>query len=136
MSSLTRRSALGALGAPCFLRGASKKPNFLFLIADDHAGYALGADGDRLSSTPNLDHLASQSVRFTRHFLQLAGVHTVQAVAAHRSDASLCRGHSFANASGQVETDARTAIQEVRLHNRGFREDALPDEGRARPAWL
>ena len=68
MSSLTRRSALGALGAPCFLRGASKKPNFLFLIADDHAGYALGADGDRLSSTPNLDRLAGQSVRFTGHF--------------------------------------------------------------------
>jgi choline-sulfatase len=47
---------------------AAKKPNFLFLIADDHAGYILGADGNSQASTPNLDRLAAQSVRFASNF--------------------------------------------------------------------
>jgi len=64
----TRRSALGAFAAPFLLTGAAKKPNFLFLIADDHAGYAWGADGDRMARTPNLDLLAREGVRFTHHF--------------------------------------------------------------------
>lgn len=68
MRGLTRRSALGALGAPWLARGAVRKPNFLFLIADDHAGYAWGADGDRIAGTPNLDGLARESARFTHHF--------------------------------------------------------------------
>src|SRR5277367_6003961 len=48
-------------------RGAGRKPNFLFLIADDHAGYVLGADGNRLARTPNLDRLASEGTRFARN---------------------------------------------------------------------
>lgn len=68
MSELTRRSAIGALGSPLVLRSAPKRPNFLFILADDHAGYAWGADGDRLARTPNLDQLASEGVRFSRHF--------------------------------------------------------------------
>ena len=43
-------------------------PNFLFIIADDHAGYVLGADGNRMARTPNLDALASEGVRFARHY--------------------------------------------------------------------
>jgi choline-sulfatase len=50
------------------LRGAVRKPNFLFLIADDHAGYAWGGDGDRTASTPDLDRLAREGVCFRRHF--------------------------------------------------------------------
>jgi len=44
-----------------------RKPNFLFILADDHAGYVLGADGNRLARTPNLDHLASEGTRFARN---------------------------------------------------------------------
>lgn len=40
----------------------SRKPNLLFLIADDHAGYALG------DHTPNLNRLASEGVRFERNY--------------------------------------------------------------------
>src|SRR3954447_17627495 len=56
------------------IRGAAmaatrkKKPNFLFLIADDHAGYVLGADGNQTALTPNMDRLASEGVRFARNF--------------------------------------------------------------------
>jgi choline-sulfatase len=41
-----------------------RKTNLLFLIADDHAGYVLGAHGNRQAATPNLDRLARQSTRF------------------------------------------------------------------------
>jgi choline-sulfatase len=42
----------------------SEKPNLLFLIADDHAGYVYGAAGNKLASTPNLDRLAAEGTRF------------------------------------------------------------------------
>ena len=51
------------------MRGATaRRPNFLFLLADDHAAYVLGCDGNRLAATPNLDRLASEGTRFSRHF--------------------------------------------------------------------
>lgn len=43
---------------------ASEKPNLLFLMADDHAGYVFGAAGNKMSSTPNLDRLAAEGTRF------------------------------------------------------------------------
>lgn len=50
-------------------RGAApRQPNFLFLLADDHAGYVLGCDGNLLAPTPNLDELASEGTRFARHY--------------------------------------------------------------------
>ena len=52
--------------APAFLKGGPKRrPNLLFLIADDHAAYVMGSDGNRLAQTPNLDRLAARGVRFT-----------------------------------------------------------------------
>jgi arylsulfatase A-like enzyme len=66
---LGRRTFLGGLAATTALRGAAvRKPNFLFLLADDHAGYVLGCDGNRLAPTPNLDELAREGTRFTRHY--------------------------------------------------------------------
>ncbi|HEY1339286.1 MAG TPA: sulfatase-like hydrolase/transferase [Bryobacteraceae bacterium] len=51
------------------LRGADgPRPNFVFILADDHAGYVLGCDGNRQAETPNLDRLASEGVRFARHY--------------------------------------------------------------------
>ena len=45
-----------------------RKPNFLFLISDDHAGYVLGCDGNSRVRTPNLDRLAAEGVRFASHY--------------------------------------------------------------------
>ncbi len=68
--TLTRRRALGALaGGPFWqIPKRARQPNLLFLIADDHAAYALGCDGDRRAQAPNLDRLAATGVRFTRHY--------------------------------------------------------------------
>jgi choline-sulfatase len=65
---VSRRSILAAVAGAASVRGkAGRKPNLLFLIADDHAGYVLGADGNRLAHTPNIDRLASQGTRFARN---------------------------------------------------------------------
>ncbi|MGC8793446.1 MAG: sulfatase family protein, partial [Bryobacteraceae bacterium] len=63
---LTRRRLLA--GAPSLVASRAQRPNFLFLISDDHAGYVLGVEGDRLARTPNLDRLAREGVRFARHY--------------------------------------------------------------------
>ena len=68
-SKLGRRTFLGGMAAATARRGAAaRKPNFLFLLADDHAAYVMGCDGNRLASTPNLDGLASEGTRFARHY--------------------------------------------------------------------
>jgi arylsulfatase A-like enzyme len=75
----TRRNFLGGLaGAAAGLMARStrgsvahptdRKPNILYIIADDHAGYVLGADGNRRAYTPNLDRLASQGTRFAANY--------------------------------------------------------------------
>ena len=46
--------------------------NVLFIMADDHAPAVLGAYGNSIIRTPNLDRLAAQSVRFDRAFANAA----------------------------------------------------------------
>src|SRR3989442_1444062 len=52
--------ALAALPAPAQDKQKPRRPNVLFLIADDHAAYVLGCYGNKQVKTPNLDKLASQ----------------------------------------------------------------------------
>ena len=69
----TRRDFLKALGlgaAALAVPGAAKaaakrKPNFVFLLADDLGWTDLGCYGSRFYETPNLDKLAAGGMRFT-----------------------------------------------------------------------
>jgi choline-sulfatase len=65
---ISRRTVLGAAAGGALSRAQRAKPNFLFILADDHAGYVLGADGNEIARTPNLDALARESVRFAQHY--------------------------------------------------------------------
>jgi arylsulfatase A-like enzyme len=73
---LTRRQILGtgagmlatSLFHPRMAYARDRKPNLLYILADDHAGYVLGADGNQRAATPNLDRLASQGTRFARNY--------------------------------------------------------------------
>jgi choline-sulfatase len=67
MATVSRRELLA--GAAAVQGGRTRRrPNFLFILADDHAGYALGCDGNPLAQTPNLDRLASEGTRFAQHY--------------------------------------------------------------------
>ena len=52
------------------MKGAAlaARPNVLWICADDHAAYVMGADGNEQVRTPRLDHLAAQGTRFTRAY--------------------------------------------------------------------
>jgi choline-sulfatase len=45
-----------------------RRPNVLLLMADQHKRTCMGVSGDPVAKTPNLDALASQSVRFTNAY--------------------------------------------------------------------
>ena len=70
--ALTRRDLLqgGALLSGAAVRGHARdrRPNLLFLIADDHARYVLGCEGNRRALTPNLNRLAGEGARFGSHY--------------------------------------------------------------------
>ena len=44
------------------------KPNIIFIMADDLGYGDLGCYGQEKFSTPHLDRLASEGIRFTRHY--------------------------------------------------------------------
>ena len=50
--------------SPCF--AAERKPNIIFILADDLAMGDLGCYGQELIKTPNIDRMAAQGTRFTQ----------------------------------------------------------------------
>lgn len=64
MSVLTRREMIGAAAAPLFAAGG-ERPNFVFIVSDDHHYQCIGAAGNPHIRTPNLDRLAGQGVFFS-----------------------------------------------------------------------
>ncbi len=80
MMSMTRRTAMAAgLGTaalaaagPAFAQASARKPNILFIMADD-LGYAdLSCYGRQEYETPHLDRLATEGVRFTHAYANSA----------------------------------------------------------------
>ena len=65
---MTRRQLLarsGAAFAAAGVRAEQARPNVLILMSDQHKRSCMGAYGDAVAHTPNLDALAARSVRFT-----------------------------------------------------------------------
>jgi len=57
-----------ALAATAALSAAGRRPNIVYIMADD-LGYAeLGCYGQTKIETPNIDRLAAQGMRFTQHY--------------------------------------------------------------------
>ncbi|MEQ6117887.1 arylsulfatase [Reichenbachiella sp. MALMAid0571] len=60
--------AMTLLSTACLDSKPEKKPNIIYILADD-LGYAeLGSFGQELIETPNLDALAASGMRFTQHY--------------------------------------------------------------------
>jgi arylsulfatase A-like enzyme len=47
---------------------ADRRPNFVFVMADDHAAHAISAYGSRINETPGIDRLAAEGMRFDACF--------------------------------------------------------------------
>jgi choline-sulfatase len=60
--------ALAALPPAVASAAAARRPNVLWICADDHAAYVCGAYGNRIVRTPNIDRLAASGMRFDRAF--------------------------------------------------------------------
>ena len=53
----------------CFeMRAQTRKPNIIFVLADDLGWAELGCYGNSFNETPNLDRLAKEGVRFTHAY--------------------------------------------------------------------
>ena len=74
LRSLNRRQFFGTasalLPAAASVRGqsASRPPNIVFLMTDNHRWDLLGCAGNEIIQTPNIDRLAERGVRFTNSF--------------------------------------------------------------------
>ncbi|MFC1557776.1 sulfatase [candidate division KSB1 bacterium] len=78
--NMNRREFLGTLAAlsqlpnitnaAAFTEGSSNRPNILFIMTDQLRYDCIGANGNDIIQTPNLDRLASQSANFTHAFVQ------------------------------------------------------------------
>lgn len=55
------------LSGEAFSQGAAVRPNILWIVSEDNSAF-IGAYGDRFATTPNIDDLARQGVRFTHAF--------------------------------------------------------------------
>ena len=72
---LTRRQILGAAAGPFFhtVRAADvRRPNFLFLLTDDHSYATLSLTGSPFMKTPNIDRIAREGALFTNHFVAMS----------------------------------------------------------------
>jgi len=58
--------ASAAVALSVVLQAATRPPNILFIMADDHAYQAISAYGSKLVQTPNIDRLAKEGMRFDR----------------------------------------------------------------------
>ena len=69
MNNPTRRGFL-QVSAAAGAAGESRRPNVLFIMADQFRADCLGVNGNKIIRTPNLDRLAAQSANFTHTFVQ------------------------------------------------------------------
>lgn len=49
-------------------KAGRRPPNIIFIMTDDHASHAMSCYGSRINTTPNLDRLAAEGMRFTHCF--------------------------------------------------------------------
>ena len=67
------KTKLSTLLAVCLLSAAplaaaDRRPNILYIMADDHASHAISAYGSKINKTPNIDRIATGGMRFDNCF--------------------------------------------------------------------
>jgi arylsulfatase A-like enzyme len=68
LPKILKLSACIAIFAAFQILGADKRPNIIFIMADDHAAHAISAYGSKVNKTPNIDRIAKEGMRFDSCF--------------------------------------------------------------------
>ncbi len=93
----------------------AKPPNILFIMTDQHRWDCVGANGNQLIKTPNLDRLAAGGANFTHAF--------VQAPVCVPSRASFFTGrypHAHRNRVNYTPLDRGEVLMQARLKKAGY----------------
>jgi len=100
----------------------NRKPNIIFIMADD-LGYAdLGCYGQEIIQTPNLDKMAADGILFTQHYAGnavCAPSRCALMTGKHMGHAEV-RGNKQAEPSGQMPISAKTVTVAELLKNAGY----------------
>lgn len=111
-------AALMTLWLPTAVRSEvaeTPRPNIVFIMTDQHRWDCVGANGNRLIKTPNLDRLAAEGANFTHFF--------VQAPVCVPSRVSFFTGrypHSHRNRVNYTPLDRREVLMQQRLKQVGY----------------
>ena len=107
-----------------------KKPNIIYILADD-LGYAeLGSYGQELIETPNIDKLAASGMRFTQHYSGApvcAPARCILLTSQHAGHAYI-RGNDEWAARGEVWNFAK-AVDDPNLEGQRPIPDSIPTIG-------
>jgi arylsulfatase A-like enzyme len=142
MNKQTRREflkTLGSMSAAAMLPGCTalgsaapakaKKPNIIFILADDLGYGDLGCYGQKQIKTPNLDRMAAEGMRFTQHY---AGS-TVCAPSRCCLLTGLHTGHSRIRGNGPGLLDPQDVTVAEILKKAGYVTAAVGKWGVGRP---
>jgi arylsulfatase len=116
---MTRRGFLGT-GAASLAAAAETRPNVLIILADQFRWDCLGANGNRIIRTPNLDRLAAGASNFERAF--------VQSPVCVPARVSLLTGrypHSHKNRVNYTPCDSREIFLQRMLHDAGYQTGSV-----------
>jgi len=84
---------------PSFAADAPRRPNIIFIMADDLGSGDLGCYGQKKIRTPNIDKLAAEGMRFTRFYSGSAVCAPTRCVLL----TGLHSGHSYIRNNGEIK---------------------------------
>ncbi|MEA3367392.1 MAG: arylsulfatase [Planctomycetota bacterium] len=133
-----QRVGLASLALPAWAKAAAtpdRKPNIVYIIADDLGYGDLGCYGQTHFKTPHIDRLAAEGLKFTQHYagstvcapsrcVLMTGLHTGH---------SYVRGNKEHNPVGQEPIPAGTVTVAKRLKEAGYATGAFGKWGLGYP---
>jgi arylsulfatase len=111
-------AAAALTGISVFSAQSKKQPNVILIIADDQGYGDLGFHGNPHVKTPNIDKLASQSIRFTNFYVSPVSAPTRSSLMTGRY--SLRTGVRDTNNGGAMMASSEITIAEM-LKSEGYR---------------
>jgi choline-sulfatase len=115
-------AGLSILGVTAAVRAAEtpRRPNIVFIMTDQHRWDCVGANGNRLIKTPNLDRLAARGANFTHAF-----VSSPVCVPSRISFFTGRYAHSHRNRVNYTPLDPSEVLMQARLKEAGYQTVAV-----------